>query len=140
LLFPETLSPAAERQRLKRSLILQKIFDESFRLVNSESQGAVKGLHVFPKGRFPPHDDLQTVTTAELAYPPEKIALQKILYVGDLLFRAFGADYFANDLHPSSSPKRYKDEIVLPAYLILGQADSNVNQIFLERIHPFSFR
>ena len=83
-----------------RGLIFQQIFDELFRLVNHESQGIVEGLHVFLKGRFPPGSDLQTITVAELAHPPEKIALQEILYVADLFFPAFGAEYFANDLHP----------------------------------------
>jgi hypothetical protein len=83
--------------------IFQQIFDERFRLVNPESQGIVKGLHVFPKGRFPPGSDLQTITFTEFADPPEKIALQEILYIADLFFPAFGAEYFADDLHPRYS-------------------------------------
>jgi hypothetical protein len=91
-----------KRQSLKRSLIFQKIFDESFRLVNPESQGIVKGLHIFPEGRFLPGDDFQTIAMAELADPPKKIAIQEALYVGDLLFPALGTDYFSYDLHTAS--------------------------------------
>jgi hypothetical protein len=88
-----------KRQSLKRSLIFQKIFDESFRLVNPESQGIVKGLHIFPEGRFLPGDDFQAIAMAELADPPEEVAIQEIPYIGDLFLPALRTDYFPNDFH-----------------------------------------
>ena len=88
-----------KRRSLKRSLILQKIFDESFRLMNSESHGVVKGLQIFPEGRFPPSDDFQTITIAELTDPPEEVTLQEVPYLGDLLFPALGTDYLPDDFH-----------------------------------------
>ena len=96
--------------------------------MNSESQGVVKDFHVFPKGGFPPGDDLQTITVTELADPPEKIASQEILYVSDLLFPALGTEYFSYDLHAASSLGLAEKKYFL--LLILGQAESNVNQIF----------
>ena len=98
-----------KRQSLKRILILQKILDESFGLVHPESQGVVKGLHIFPEGRFLPGDDLQSITIAELADPPEEIVPQEVFYVRDLPFSAFCTEYFANDLHPAISPDAAKE-------------------------------
>jgi hypothetical protein len=93
-----------KNQGLERRLILQKILDESFRLVNSHPQGVVKGLHVFPKGGFASDDHLQPVTATEFADSPEKLVLQEILYSGDLLFPALGADDFSYDFHPAGFP------------------------------------
>ena len=76
--------------------------------MNPESQGGVEGVHIFPEGRFPPGDDFQTITIAELADPPEEVAPQEVSYIGDLLFPALCTDYFPDDFHavyPLHSPK-----------------------------------
>jgi hypothetical protein len=67
--------------------------------MNSEPQGVVKGLYIFPKGGFTPGDNFQPVIFAKLAYPPEKVSLQEVLYVGDLPFSALSTEYFPYDLH-----------------------------------------
>jgi hypothetical protein len=102
--------PNMETRGLERRFILQKILDESFRLVNSDPQGVVKGLHVFPEGGLAPDYHLQPVTAAEFADPPEEVALQEIFDLTDLFFPALGADDFSYDFHPAGFlvPERRK--------------------------------
>jgi hypothetical protein len=97
---------------LERGFILQQVLEESFRLLNSESKRVVKSLHIFPEGRLLADDDLQAIALAEFANPPEKVALQKFLYVGDLLFPALGANDLSYDFHPTGPSLTWKERIL----------------------------
>jgi hypothetical protein len=89
-----------KRRESKRILVLQKILDESLHQGDPEAQGIVKSFHIFPEGGLFSDPDLQSVALAKLADPPEKVALQELLYFRDLLFPAPGADDFSYNLHP----------------------------------------